>query len=319
MVEEQVTNTQEASPSVSNIQTGTQTVQSSEDVFSGKSSADIEALLGKMTQGGEQGIAQKQGVQDKPVSGQLEKPNDQELQVPDKFKNPDGTLKVESLLKSYTDAEKTLSRYGNVNHENETLKQQMTQMQQLVEDLRSAYLEKSQTKTKEEGSVEYTPEEIEEIQKNPKAFIAREVQRVIADRDNKNTEVQREQRIRDYELLSAVNKARETLPEFSKLEPEIQKLADKEFITPHPEMIPILYNSVLGQKLPSIVDYVKQSSFKEGYDKAKQEMKLQVEGGGKDTSPVDISLDNSNIDKLSASELEKILPKAGDSTTRVVY
>ena len=267
--------------------------------LAGKSSSEIESSIGQMNQGG--------GEQPK-EEAQQQQPAEQP-QVPDKFKDKDGNVNIGNILSSYKQAEQKIGQYGNINHENEQLKAQLQQSQQVIDDIKA---QQSQVQSEQEKP-EYTDEETDMIQKDPKKYI----NQLLDQREKAGEQKTRDQRIRDYEMITAVGKARETLPEFKALEPQIEELANKEYVNQHPEAVPMLYNSVLGSMMPQIVDSAKKEAYSEGYEKAKAEMKLQVEGGGKDTTPVDMSLNREAIRGQSSAELEKYLPHAGDGSTRV--
>ena len=268
--------------------------------LSGKSSSEIESSIGQMNQeGGEQ---QKQEAQPN-----AEQPNPD---VPDKFKDKDGNVNLGNILNSYKQAEQKIGQYGNINHENQQLKAHLQQSQQMIDDMK---VQSQQPQQQDEEKPQYTDEETDMIQKDPKKYI----NQIMDQRDKANEQKTRDQRVRDYEMITAVGKARETLPEFKALEPQIEELANKEYINQHPDAVPMLYNSVIGGMMPQIVDSAKKEAYTEGYEKAKAEMKLQVEGGGKDTTPVDMSLNREAIRGQSSAELEKYLPHAGDGSTRV--
>jgi hypothetical protein len=294
---EQVTTTASAAgtPAVSTATTG-----SAMPEYGKMSSSDLEGMINAKPT--EDQAAQGISPETKPAVGE-EKPI--APAVPDKFKNPDGSVNLDNLIKSYSEAEKKLGQTGNASHENELLKQQ-------IQDL---YSEMEQSKALQEelkSKFEMPQEELTQEQLTRK---------IIREEMMKQEQDSRKQRIADYEILSAINQAREKLPNFKEFEPEIEALSKQtnEFVKQSPKAVELLYNAVVGMKAPELVGIATKKAFQDGYEKAKAEMKMQVEGGGRDTTPVDVGLNASSVGSMSAAELEKILPKMGDNSTRIVY
>jgi hypothetical protein len=276
--------------------------------FTGKSSDEIAAYLAKANQPAVGQDKQQLNPELNPNGQPAKQAND--IQVPDKFKNPDGSVNLPNLVKSYSEAEKLVGKYNNTAYENQQLKAEMESLRGMIEEFKQTQLNQPPEQAKPE--TEYTDEEIEMIQKNPKAWLNQNIEKILENRTRQDALKQQEQRIKDYEMLTAINKARETLPEFKALEPEMKKYVDMGLVEQDPRSIELIYNAVLGSKIPQIVDVVKKSAFDEGYAKARAELKLQVEGGGKDTSPVG----NVDVNKLTASDLEKLLPRADNEYQR---
>lgn len=284
-----------------------QTVDSGTPDLSGKSTSELAELLGSIKSGEKSAEQQPQG-QPKQEPKLQTKPDG--LAIPDKFKNPDGTPNIAGLLKSYDETSKQMHRLMNTEATNRQLQEQLAQLQQKIESISNGTEEQKQG-----AQLQYTPEELEMLEKDPKKFIELETEKRVSGKFN---ELMKEQTL-NSQISAAVNKARAELPGFQDLEPEIEALADKEFIGRHPEAIPFMYYATLGQKTEALVNAARSKSYQEGYEKAKADMKLQVEGGGKDTTPADLNISQDSLEKMSSAELAKILPHSGDSTTKYHY
>jgi hypothetical protein len=273
--------------------------------LSGKNTGDIEAMLRASTNPDLSLPIEEEEITPAAIP---EKPAEPKLDVPDKFKNPDGTPNVANLTKSYTELEKQFGRLNNINKENEILKQHLDDLKQEIESVKNA-------PTRQDSKPVYTQEELELLQNDPKRF----VEMAIDKRMQGQAEEARKNRLQDYEILTAINKARESLPGFKDLEPEIEQLADQEFIGRSPKAIPFMYYAALGQKAESLITSARDKAYKEGYEKAKGDLKLQVEGSGRDSAPADMNINRDTVGKMSSEELSKILPHLGDNTTKVYY
>lgn len=273
--------------------------------FSGLSSTELAEMVTKLSQsGGEPEATKPEGTPQQAV----EKPK---VDVPQKFLNPDGTPNIENLAKSYTELEKSYGRAQNTVQENNELKQQITYMNQVMADMKSSYddIQKklTQPSVSNEGKRQYTEAELDLIQNDPGKFVEQEIARKLDERDSKLKEEARTARLTDYEMFSAVNKARSELPGFKALEPEISKLIDGPAINQHPEAVKIAYDSLIGKQMPQITEFVRNEAFKKGYEQAKLDLSKQVEGGGRDTSPV--GFDGLDMKSATSDDLAKILPR----------
>jgi hypothetical protein len=270
--------------------------------FSGLSSTEIAEMLTKLNQPGGEPEAKPEGT-----------PQEKPQIVPQKFLNPDGTPNIENLAKSYAELEKSYGRAQNSVQENAELKSQIDYMNQVMADMKASYedIQKkiSQPQVSQTGKRQYTEEELDMIQNDPGEFVKRELARELETRDAKLKEETRTARLTDYEMFTAVNKARSELPGFKSLEPEISKIIEQPFINQHPDAIKFAYDSLIGKQMPQITDFVRNEAYKKGYEQAKNDLSKQVEGGGRDTSPV--SLGGIDINGATSDQLGKILPRHG--------
>ena len=270
--------------------------------FSGLSSAELAEMVTKLSQSGGEPEATK------PEGPVPEKPK---VDVPQKFLNPDGTPNIENLAKSYTELEKSYGRAQNTVQENTELKNQVEYMNQVMADMKTSYDEiqkkLTQPSVSNDGKRQYTEAELDLIQNDPGKFVEQEIARKLDERDGKLKEEARTARLTDYEMFSAVNKARAELPGFKALEPQISKLIESPAINQHPDAIKLAYDSLIGKQMPQITEFVRNEAFKKGYDQAKLDLSKQVEGGGRDTSPV--GLESINMKSATSEDLAKILPR----------
>ena len=275
--------------------------------FSGLSSTDIAEMLTKLNQAGGEPEA-KPEIKPEGTS-QEAKPK---VDIPSKFLNPDGTPNIENLAKSYREIESAYGKAQGTVKENEELKNQVNYMNQVLADIKTSYddlknkVSQPAQKTTT-GQRQYTQEELDMIQNDPGAFVEREITKKLEERDSKLREEARTARLTDYEMFTATNKARSELPGFKSLEPEVAKIIDSPFINQHPDAIKFAYDSLIGKQMPQITDFVRQEAFKKGYEQAKSDLSKQVEGGGRDTSPV--NLENINMKTATSEDLAKILPR----------
>lgn len=116
-----------------------------ENTPSGDPTQGLENPLLKLLRADESKPSETQPVNNEPA------PEPQDIPVPDKFKNPDGTVNVNALLKSYTSLEGKLGEQGNQLG-------QMQALQQKVEQL-SAMLQQKQ----EPPKPQWTEEQIQKM------------------------------------------------------------------------------------------------------------------------------------------------------------
>jgi hypothetical protein len=286
---------------------------------SSRSSADILSMINQPAQPSvnPNNVAGSKPEDVKPVdqTKPATTPFDELDKVPDKFKNPDGTLDVKRLLGSYLEAEKGLSKLSNVSHETKQAQTELEMYKQLAQDFKSQLdLAKQQPPVGAQNpnalEPEYTEEEIKLIQNNPREWMKQELEKTLQQRDQKQGEESRAQRLKDYEMLTAINKARESLPGFRDVEPEINQMVDQEWVGDDPRAIETLYHAAIGKKTEALVNYASQKAYKEGYEKAKIDLKMQVDGGGQDSAPIDTSVNLESVRDLSSAELKKVLPRS---------
>jgi hypothetical protein len=290
--------------------------------FSSMTSADIAEMIAKLNQPGGEPSPVTEG---KPqVNEALQKEGSKPV-IPPKFLNPDGSPNVEALAKSYAEIEKAYGRSMNASKENEELKNQVAYMNQIVADVKASY-DDLKNQISQPGSQPgtqqptpervYTPEELELLEKNPGEFVRREarkevdaLKRELLQKDDKSKEEARVARLVDYEMFTALNRARQSLPSFQALEPKIAELINQPFINQHPDAIPFAYYSLLGQQMPQIAESIRNDYYKQGYEAAKADLAKQVEGGGRDTAPATAGLENIDIKKATSDQLAKVLPR----------
>jgi hypothetical protein len=239
------------------------------------------------------------------------KPDPNAVQIPDKFKNPDGTLNTDNLLKSYLEAEKGLSKQANVSHETNQKLAEAEIYKKYAEDLKAKLdqtLAQNQAPKNTESS-EYTEEEIKLIQENPRAWLRQELAKELQAEKQKSSEESSKQREQDYMMLTAINKARETLPAFAAVENEIKELANQEWVGNDPKAIETLYYAAIGKKNEGLVAFAVEKARKEAYEQAKKDIQMQVDGGGRDSAPVDVGTTVSAAKNATTEELGKMLPR----------
>jgi hypothetical protein len=296
------TTTQEVAPQA----TDSSSAPSGAPDLSGASLGELETLLGKVSQGGEQ--AQGVPPQAAPAQEGQPQPVQPSVAIPDKFKNPDGSVNTEAWAKSYAEAEKQLSQLFQERSEwrktNEQINAQMASMQEYMQKLAAG----KQEPEKPEG--EYTPEEIEEMQRNPRSFIQKEV--------NKNLKGFMDEQKAERELAENINRAynwgRANVDGFKILEPKIEAALQSGAYNRHPDAVQEAYYSQLGRQVGEIVKIAKNDAFTAGYNKAKEEMGRHVESGGKSTLPVEGgALTPDTLAGMSAADIEKLLPNVENS------
>lgn len=177
----------------------------------------------------------------------------QPLDVPDKFKNPDGSLKVDALVKSYTSME---SMYGKQ-------VQQMNELQQTVKALQQQITQQAQTVNAQAPKEDQlTPEELqaqaeaeiekfwEEYNENPREAIAKLV------RDAMKTELEpitqkvapiieeKEQQARIDMWAEKVTAAKKDRPDFEAMVPAMKEIIAEygDLITSREDAVEVAYN-----------------------------------------------------------------------------
>jgi len=251
----------------------------------------------------------------------LDAENKQPVEIPDKFKNSDGSPNIDALSKSYQELEQGYGKLQNAAYENDKLKQQLSLMDNMIKDYRVELENKSKVTNPQTGEREYTPEELKMLEENPGKFVSMEIDKKLGEIEKRTTQKNNEQREREYKVLTAVNQARANLPGFKAVESEVEGLLKKDFFdVSSPESVETAYHAAIGMKINDIVNAVRDKSFKEGMEHSKKLMSSQVEGGGRDTTPVGANIGNISLDSLrgkSAAEIAKLLPHAGDSSFKI--
>lgn len=280
----------------------------------GMGESDLASLLERSNQGGSETPAKVSP----PVPGEEEKGKFSELfnnkpeapvqtQVPDKFKNPDGTLNTDNLIKSYGELEKNFGRGMQAQNELKQAQSRISQMEQKMQEL----YQKGQAPQAQPVMEELSEEQQAELLGDPKKmndYINSRIDKTVTGK----IESIEQKRANDMNIIAAANRARQELPLFGKYESEIQKILADGDLPYRPESLQIGYNAFLGQNLPQILVEAKNMAYNEGFQKAKAELGLHVEAGGKASGAIDgQGFNPDQIDNMSLEELEKIAVNHG--------
>lgn len=273
------------------------------------SEGEVASLLDKLNKpGGEQ--AQAPPVEPKP-EGAPEQPAS--VQIPDKFKNPDGSVNTEAWAKSHSDLEKKLSELFQERSEYRKAQDQMGEMQEYIKRIDEWREQTLAEKNPEKVEGDYTPEEIEDMRVNPKKYIKSEVQKELKSFQKEQAS---ENKLKG-EINAAVNYGRANVDGFSRLEPKIAERMKSDAFSQHPESVQQAYYAELGEMMPEMLRQSKDMGFTEGYKKHGEEMKLHVEGGGKASMPAEGgTVTAEQIKGMTAEQLEKMLPHVERSVQR---
>jgi Trp operon repressor len=275
--------------------------------LSGHSKDELAAML-RADQGGSKTTPEPEVTPPAPETKQPDAP-----QVPTKFKNPDGSLNVDNLLKSYGEAEKTLGRQNQsiqdielIKLENSELKQRYGELNQFKADLEA----KMQASQQEQAEQTPTPAEWAGMTpQEQQAYIDQKVESKVTQLQQKQ-EAQREMDSKINASIAEVSK----LEGYEHLKDDINAMLKSDIIDYHPDAPKIAYYAALGHKTPALLSQAKNMGFSEGYAKAKEEMGKVVDSG-KATSPVNIEgMDEASLKKLSIDEHRKLLPRYNNDT-----
>ena len=276
----------------------------------GKSPDELKSMLDQMGQGG-QGVQPtpdlEQQANQKETAKEALKEAPKDVQIPDKFKNPDGSINTENLLKSYTEAEKNLGQFFQTRSEADRLKQENEQLMQLGEDLQRELQEAQKApKSMSQPGEQMTAEEIEEYNTNPKAYMAKlmkqELSQMNQKLDNQKVEGHRD-RMLDFKVNNALNTVKQK-EGYKELAEDINNILRAGFVDYDPRGPELAYHAAVGMKMPQIVTEAKNQAFTEGYEKAKEEIRRQVTGGGSSTLPAGgAQLDDETLNKMSPEEI----------------
>lgn len=223
------------------------------------------------------------------------KPNEQksELNVPDKFKNPDGSINVPAMLKSYGEAEKVVGRQLNTENQLKQLSEQNQALQQKLEELSKAPVAEPEPELTPEQMAEMTPQELQ--------------QNINKQIESKFQAMKAEQELQE-KISMSINEVGK-LDGAKELEAEITKHLNSPAISRHPDAPKIAYYAALGEKTPMIVSQARNMGYSEGYAKAKEEMTKGVDSG-RASAPVESgNLSKDQIDALPISEHAKLIPR----------
>jgi hypothetical protein len=209
-------------------------------------------MAGNATEGETKPDAPTEGGAPKP-DATPKAPEPQPLDVPDKFKNPDGSIKVDALVKSYTSMESMYGKQG----------QQMNELQQTVKALQQQIAQQAQTVNAQAPKEDQlTPEELqaqaeaeiekfwEEYNENPREAIAKLV------RDAMKTELEpitqkvapiieeKEQQARIDRWAEKVTAAKKDRPDFEAMVPAMKEIIAEygDLITSREDAVEVAYN-----------------------------------------------------------------------------
>jgi len=274
----------------------------------GKSPEELAQLLGQMAQGGQQGVqptpdpADQQPQENQPQTPQPAQPAAAALQIPDKFKNQDGSLNAEALIKSQADGQSYASQVKN---EMEQMRAENTQLMQMAEDFQNELRTSKQAAAQAKGP-EMSDAEIEDYNANPKAYMAQEMKKELAKMNNKiennQTENHRD-RMLDFKVTTARSKI-ENEEGFKDIAEDYNKILSTNMIDYDPRGPELARNAAMGMRMPQIVADAKNQAFTEGYEKAKSELSRQVSGGGGSTLPAGgANMDDETLNQMSPEEM----------------
>lgn len=237
-----------------------------------------------------------------PVGQEVAKPEVPELKtelkpdvnVPDKFKNPDGSINVDSLLKSYGEAEKVVGRQLNVESQIKQLSEQNQQLQQALEQVKKAV-------PQPEPEPELTAEQIaqmtpEQFQSHVDSKIESKFQAMLA----------------KQELQQKIDASINEVSQYAgakELEPDIAKVLQSNAFQSSPDAPKLAYYAALGGKMPQLVSQSRNMGYSEGYAAAKAEMLKGVDSG-KASGPIETgNLSEDQVKGMSREDLGKMIPR----------
>jgi len=221
---------------------------------------------------------------------------------------------LQKMAQSYAEAERTLSRnfqeVSNAKKENEELRRIAGEYGQYIQQLKNQ--PQAPAAQSDPNKVAWTPKEVEEFNADPMGFMTKQIEEragKIVEQKLKGVEEKSSQdRLLDNQIFMATAAARQNLPGFQGLEPEIAKILDSDFIDRNPAAIEMAYHAALGKQFPQALQFAQNKAFTEGYEKAKSEMGKAVEVGGRSSMPAMDGIDLKSIKDKTAAELEAMLP-----------
>ena len=196
---------------------------------------------------------QKTGPKTAPTSKETE-PRDYE--IPDKFKNPDGSVNIEAMAKSYVNME---SMYGK----QQTTVQQVNELQQIVIALQQQIAQQAQSNA--QPADQLTPEEIqakleedndkfwEIYNENPRQAIADLIKEVVSPIiEPVQQSFQQQQQVQEWsKQISAFEKDH---ADFYDLLPDIKGIIDanKEYFDTHENGLQLAYDIAKSKKTDNV-------------------------------------------------------------------
>lgn len=290
----------------------------------GMSETELASLLDQVNAGGQPPASPPQPKPQQPAQPQPVQPkggpdltnvlNKFGLKPQDIQANP----ALQKLAQSYYESERNLSGHfqqiSDVRKENDELRRIASEYDAYIQQLRTQPQPQGQVPVPNPDNIAWTPQQVEEFNKDPMGFMAKEIRKGVQDgiktELSKYDEQAQRDRQMDNQIFIATAQARQNLDGFKQLEPQIKQILDQDFIERNPKAIEFAYYTALGKELPKILETAQNAAFQKGYEKHKEEMGRQVENAGKSS----LSLDGGQINlqdlkNMSEQELEKIIPK----------
>jgi hypothetical protein len=275
--------------------------------YDNMSADELAKVIGQSGQGG-QGIEptldpEQQAAMAKDNQAKTPKPAEPPIPIPDKFKNQDGSPKIEALVKSQVDTQSYASR---VTSENEQLRAERDQLIQLGEDMQKELAAAQATPPMSQPGEQMTDAEVEEYNANPKAYMAKLMKQELSQM-NKKIEGQRQEGHRDRMLDFKVNTARnkiQNMEGYKDLEEDINGILNSNVVGWDPRGPELAYYAARGMRTTQMVVDAKNMGFTEGYNRAKEELTRQVSPGGGSTLPAGgKTLDAETIDNMTPEQM----------------
>lgn len=184
-----------------------------------------------------------------------EPPVQPEPQIPDKFRNSDGTLNANALLKSYMDIERAYGEQGN------RMGQMIREFQQLRETIQQGQQPQTQQAQPEhEPEPELTPEqELEKYYEDPVGFqrareqklletVQKMVQEAIQPLNPVVEKMEYDRKVRDFAQQIAEFTADGRNADYYDLAPQMQQIINKygDAITSLPNAVEVIYTMAKG-------------------------------------------------------------------------
>jgi ribosomal protein S16 len=187
-----------------------------------------------------------------------------QLEIPDKFKNADGTPNVEAILKSYQYAEKKISEQGSMLSQAQQMQQTIVQLQQMLEQQQQNAMPINQEVHPEIDLEAQKEEWFERFYDNPMEAIAELAQRSIEPVISPYIQ-QAEYQQQVASWSQKVEQARASYNDFDLLQPRIVEIIEQRpELANIPDAIDIAYKIAKSdnvQEQPKIEDMLKSPEF----------------------------------------------------------
>ena len=277
--------------------------------YDGKSPEEMAQIIGQMSPGGDGLKPTPDPEQQAQQAGQPkvseQKPAEPGTQIPDKFKNADGSPNIEALIKSQADGQSYALQNKN---EVDRLRSENDQLLKMGEDFQREiqYMKTAGPQTSQPGSDQMSDKEIEEYNANPKAYMAKMMKEQMGQL-NQKVEGQRAEGQRDRMMDFKVNAALSNIKNkegYKELEADINGILNSNLLGYDPRGPEMAYHAAVGMRMPQIIAEAKNQAFTAGYEKHKEELTKQVTGGGGSTLPAGgPQLDDQTIDGMTPEQM----------------